>query len=511
MSTRIPVSTVVLALLLVALIAIPLAVRPASEAAQEGAERLVIITPHNQQIRWEFERGFSEWHEERYGSPVEIDYRRPGGTSEIRKQLIAIYESAVRRGDIGVDGSMAEGVTMPYDLCFGGGTYEHGELKRGVRVEADGEDVRVPISEQVDFDGQRLDELFGENVIGVLNLYDPDRHWFGVALSSFGILVNKDMLEALGLDVPSAWQDLTDPRYAEWLALGDPRLSGSVSTTYESILNMYGWDEGWRILRAMSANSRYFASDSKKVVLDVSRGEAAAGVAIDFYGRYQAQAVTPEGAGPEASRLRFVEPAGSVFVDPDPLSLLRGAPNRELAIRFIEYALTEHGQALWQMPATGEDAPQAELGPVRFELRRMPIRRVMYEKHTDAFIDKIQPFDDATRAEAKGWRSMIAPLFGAFAIDTHHEMKEAWKAMDRARSAGAPEETIQEMDRLFYEMPIHTMKDGTELRFNAENYRAIRNEWRDREGAARFKIRYAAFFRANYERIVEIAAGFGPA
>ena len=47
-----------------------------SEAAPsrvEVAGRLVIVTPHNQDIRREFERAFNGWHIERYGKAVPID------------------------------------------------------------------------------------------------------------------------------------------------------------------------------------------------------------------------------------------------------------------------------------------------------------------------------------------------------------------------------------------------------------------------------------------------------
>lgn len=497
----------VLLVILVALVVTPIILRPEAEAAPAGAERLIVITPHNQQIRIEFERAFSAWHERNHGTPVDVDYRRPGGTSEIRKQILAIYESAVRRGDIGPDGSVAEGVVMPYDLLFGGGTYEHGQMKRGVTVTmADGEEVRVPVSVSLEYSREQLDEWFGENRVGAVPLYDEEQHWLGVALSSFGILFNRDVLEERGLPMPRTWHDLADYRYFENLALGDPRQSGSVATTYESILNNHGWEEGWRILRAMAANARYFANDSKKVVLDVSHGEAAAGVAIDFYGRFQAQAVREPGESPEESRLGYIDPAGAVYVDPDPISILRGGRNPELARRFLEFVLTEEGQAIWQLPATGADAPPGALGPEEFELRRMPIRRVMYEKHFDRFIDKSDPYEAASTAPGRGWRSMLGPLFGAFAIDVHHEMKEAWEAMNEARARGADDALVAEMESLFHALPEHTLPDGTTVEFVPENYRAIRDDWRDRDRAAEHRIEYSEFFRSNYRRIVELAA-----
>ncbi len=491
---------------LIVVVAIPVAMRPKVVSASDGAERIVIISPHNEQIRTEFERAFSDWHLENYGAPVDIDFRRPGGTSEIRKQIKAIYEAAVRRGDIRPDGAVEEGVIMPYDLLFGGGTYEHDQMKKGVRVELDsGEQITVPISIPANFDQAQIDRWFGENRVGAVNLYDEEQYFLGVALSSFGILFNRDALAERGLAEPEGWRDLADYNYVRGLALGDPRQSGSVATTYESILNSHGWDEGWRILRAMAANTRSFVIDSKKVVLDVSQGESVAGVAIDFYGRYQSQAVREPGQSASESRLGYVDPVGSVYVDPDPISLMRGGPNPTVGRRFLEFALTEQGQAIWQLRAVGLDAEPTELGPREYELRRMPIRRIMYEKHFDLFIDKTRPFEAASTAPTRGWRSLLGPIFGAFSIDLHSEIKAAWTAMNEARLAGADPELVERMEELFYAMPVHTMLDGRQLELTPDTYPEIREEWRDRQRAAELQIEYAAFFRKKYREVVRLA------
>jgi ABC-type Fe3+ transport system substrate-binding protein/heme-degrading monooxygenase HmoA len=501
-------STMLSALLmtaLLALIVIPFTLRPETPGGSGEAPSLIIISPHNEQIRHEFAEAFGAWHQEHYGEPVWIDFRRPGGTSEIRAQLIAIYESAIKRGHILPDGSIADGGAMPYDLCFGGGTYEHGRLKQGVSVRLDGETIDMPISIPAGFAQSQLDEWFGENKLGVLNVYDPDQHWLGLAASSFGILYNLDSIHRYDLPEPSSWTDLTDPRYAGLVALGDPRQSGSIATTYESILNSYGWEEGWRILRALCANARYFAAESKKVVLDISHGDAAAGVSIDFYGRYQAQAVIPPGGAAEDSRLRFVEPAARVFVDPDPISLMRGAPHPELARRFIEFCLTDEGQALWQLPARTKAAVDPGIGPRKYELRRMPIRRGVYETLGGRFIDDINPYEIASDATPRGWRSMIGPMMGAFGIDVHHECSHAWRLIDKARNTGADPSAIAELEDLFFAMPTHVTEDGRALVFSEANYSEIRNEWRDRDRASELRIQYSGEMMRNYNEIIRRA------
>lgn len=463
---------------LAVVLGVPFLVRRAEVAGDraglEGARTLIVVTPHVEQIRSEFSWAFDRWHRRVHGEPAAIDWRAVGGTSEILLQLQAQYAAAASAGliSVGEDGraSAAPG-TIGFDLMMGGGTYEHGRLKRGVTVRVGERDLKFPMSAPAGFSQEQLDAWYGENRIGAQPLYDPEQYWLGTALSGFGIVYNRDVLRELGLPEPEQFRDLTDGRYAGMLALADPRQSGSVMTTYESILNKEGWEEGWRILRELCANARYFATSSVRPPVDVSQGDAAAGLAIDFYGRGQAQAVLREGQTAEECRVGYVDPKGAVYIDADPASILLGGPDSELARRFIEFCLTEEGQALWQMRATereGKDNPRLEtgeggevMGPRRYELRRMPVRPVMYEKYAGYFVDKASPFEAAAELPQRGWRDSIGVMMGAFGIDTSEELREAWGVLREARADPAfPGDVLAEMEGAFYAMPQHRTRPG---------------------------------------------------
>jgi len=496
----------------------------ADEGSAAGARTLIVVTPHVEQIRSEFSWAFDRWHRRTYGEPAAIDWRAVGGTSEILLQLQAQYTAAASAGLITVDAegraSAAPG-TIGFDVMMGGGTYEHGRLKRGVSVRIGDRAVRFSMSAPAGFPQERLDEWYGENRIGNQPLYDPEQHWLGTALSGFGIVYNRDVLKELGLEEPEQFRDLTDGRYAGMLALADPRQSGSVTTTYESILNKEGWEEGWRILRELCANARYFATSSVRPPVDVSQGDAAAGLAIDFYGRGQAQAVQRPGQSPEECRVGYVDPKGAVYIDADPASILLGGPDPELARRFLEFCLTEEAQALWQMRATETEAgknnprlPTGEvMGPRRYELRRMPVRRVMYDKYGGYFVDQASPFEAAAELPQRGWRDSIAVMMGAFGIDTSEELREAWRVLRAARADPSfPPDVLAEMERAFYAMPPHELRDGRVVVFSEETFGAISEDtkrWRDPERAGRARIRYTEFFRGQYRRVVELGRGRG--
>jgi len=519
---------------LVLILGVPFALRPASEASRNEADvpALVIITPHVQQIRHEFAVAFERWHQAKFGEAVRIDWRTPGGTSEILKQLESQYAAAIKAGRYelvngpGGPEFVMEAGTLGFDLMFGGGSYDHGRLKTGVLVvlpagkpggaDAKSREVRVPMSVPVGFSQAQLDEWFGQNKIGAQLLYDPQQYWIGVALSGFGIVYNRDTLVKLGLPEPRNFEDLADPRYAGWIALADPRQSGSIATSFDSILSNYGWERGWRALREMGANTRYFTNSSTKPPIDVSAGEAAAGLAIDFYGRGQSQSVMLPGQTPRTSRVGYVDPEGSVYVDADPISVLRGGPRPVLARRFVEFCMTEEGQALGVLHATssaaGADNPVGEngrrLGPEEFELRRAPSRRVMYEKYGGYMVDPVNAFEIASDTTPKGWRSSIGVMMGAFSIDVADEQRAAWAALNRARGeAGFPVERLAEMERLFYSWPETAMPDGTRVAFTPETCKAVMAVWKQPGVMPAARIAYTEYFRESYARIVELAVG----
>lgn len=517
-----------MAIAMLAVLSLPLLLRQGHrDVAPSSGRRLVIVSPHVPQIREEFGRAFSAWHERVYHEAAFVDWRVPGGTSEIIKQLAAQYNAALASGKIQPDGSCPPG-TMSVDLMLGGGSYDHGRLKRHRDVfvmVADPEhpgatkQQLVPMSVPARFSKEQLDAWLGENRIGAEKLYDPDQYWIGTALSSFGIVYNRDVLRRLGLPDTSTFADLADPAYRNSVILADPRQSGSVTTAMDAILSNYGWEEGWRILRAMAANARYFTNSSTKPPIDVSQGEAAAALVIDFYGRGQAQGILSPGQDASGSRVGYIDPVGRTSIDADPGSILRGAPDPELAKRFLEFCLTEEAQALWQFPATrtaaGRDNPVGAdgrlMGPDSNVLRRMPIRRSMYEKYGEVMVDKVDPFEVASQVKPAGWRDGIGIMMGAFAIDVSHAQREAWAAIQRVREAGESPGLAAAMEQVFFAWPVTPVYDAKGqvvlsergIAFTQETFAQVREQWGKRGVRAKQEIAYTQFFRECYRRVIE--------
>ncbi|NBB83786.1 MAG: extracellular solute-binding protein, partial [Alphaproteobacteria bacterium] len=309
----------------------------------------------------------------------------------------------------------------------------------------------------------------------------------GAVLSSFGIVYNRDVLKLLGLEAPTTWSDLADARYDGHVALADPSHSGSIRVTYDAILQRYGWQRGVRTLRRVFANARYFAPGASTVPVDVTSGEAAAGMCIDFYGRFQAQTVGP-GRVARGARAGYVAPNGATVVTADPIGMVRGAPSPGLARRFVEFVLSRQGQALWNFGVGAEAvAPDGTVlrGPERFALRRSPIRRDIYAHFREHMADPVNPYAIA-RPLPEGTPSyftVLPDLLHAMCMDVHAELNAAWRAIGRTEDP----ERRRAMRRAFDAMP-----------FTAE-------QLLESGGGDDERRRWTAFFRAKYRAVVQMA------
>lgn len=502
-----------------ALVAVPVIARRTTVEAAPDTARVIVMSPHNEQIRQEFGNAFSRWHQREYGEPATVIWNSPGGTSEIRKMLVASYTAALR------DGTPPGGNA---DVLFGGGSYEFGVLAQPLPQPAGSRPAEgtppVRVLEAIPPDPEWIAQVYGDRTsVGGRVLFDRDGYWYGSALSSFGIVFNNDVLQRLGVPQPTEWRSLADARLIGWTALVNPAQSGSVATAFETILLREGWREGWMILRRAAASARSISASATRAPIEVAQGEAAEAFAIDFYGRFQQQAVS---LGGSPGRVGYMDPVGRTAVDPDPIALLSGAPNRTTAERFIRFVLSPEGQRLWQMPAGSPG------GPEQYELRRLSASYPLIKAEGERFVDRVDPWTLASEIanSSQDMRDFVAPIFVAMAIDNRALLRSAWQAiashpeypkdggMMAAREAHDP--VLREMLEAFDALPSVPGPDGATFDLNdASQIAAVRAGWlkggwrnaglwnRDDAPSDVLRQRFAQFFREKLGQVVELAKG----
>jgi iron(III) transport system substrate-binding protein len=495
------VSDYVLALLVLGVLALPFILRGVAttsprEAVRSGpADSLVIMTPHLETVRRKFGRAFSQWYAREYHRAVSIEYLTYQG-GEIVKFLQA-SEAAYRRSG-----------TYNVDLVWGGSDSMFADVLRNRYLDP------VPLAPAV------MAAAFPAPDIGGVPLYDPDPvdgpRWFGAALSSFGILYNRELLAHLHLPEPRTWADLADPRYRGWLELADPTRSASAkaaltviveremeTATQENRSPQDGWARGMGLIRQIAANARGFTAASSELPSFVSNGDAAAAMSIDFYARAQVAAVgcdarvarvggqpgsDDEQANACAGRVGYVEPQGATMVTPEPIALVRGSQHAETARRFIEFILSEAGQRLWiTKPGPGETPEMA--------LQRLPIVRSVYDNPVN-FTEFTNPFTTAggfnTKPSRRARFGLMDELIALCCIDLLEDLRATRKQIVESPRAA-------DLDAKLGTFPVDQAASragmqvhGRMLKGKPEDWLTLQRQWREQFRAEYRDLRRAA-------------------
>lgn len=535
----------VLAAILAVLIG-PFLLKPADTTTpRRWDRRLVIVTPHPGLIRDEFGHAFAAHWKAKTGETLYIDWRVPGGTSEIAMLVKSEFSAAFERHWKEVlkrewtpeiaqtflsdktdsearKAFLASDIGIGVDVMFGGGAYDfESQAKSGTLVAGDG--LKTGLSSVMKAHPEWFsDKAIPEKLSGE-PFRDPAGRWCGACISSSGIVYNKDVLKRLGIEKePQTWADLADPKYFGQIACTDPAKSGSVTKVFEMLIQQQmhlaveaekqkpnfgkertqeeiefegtevGWSAGLQLIQKIAANARYFSDTSTKIPLDVVRGEAAAGMCIDFYGRTaQDDARKADGS----SRIGFVAPLGGTSVSVDPIGMFRGAPNAEVATAFIEFVLSEAGQKLWCFQ------PGAPGGPREHALRRLPVRRDFYTpEHLAHMPDAAEmPFEKAKAFVYEADRTgpafnSIRFLVRVLCVDSHEELKTAWKEIIEAGMNDRALTVLLDLNRVKYDTAIGPIRKTLSARDK------IQETLLARQLGDTFRMQYARAFEMALRR-----------
>lgn len=487
------------ALALVACVATPLILsrmsRDEGVTADDAQRRINIITPHNETIRREFGEAFQAWWKDKTGETVYVNWLTPGGTSEIRMVLDSQYAAAQKVGDEGVG----------IDVFFGGGDYVFRKQA------AKGHLAKLKVFD--DHPDWFKDDVIPAQFTGE-TYYDKDHQWVGVCLSRFGICYNVDALKRRGLEPPTQWSDLADPKYFGGIALADPTKSGSVARAFEMLIQQQmhetiakgkrqpgktqeqfemrvrseGWDKGLNLVQKIAANARYFTDSATKIPRDVAQGDAVAGMCVDFYGRTYEEMLTQDDGN---SRVRWISPTAGTSMSVDPVGVLRGAPDPELAQAFVEFLLSQRGQTLWNA------RPGSPNGPKYRALRRMPLRKDVYSpENMKHFTDPSNPYLETggfvyrPELTAKGFGALRF-IIRVMCLDSHDELKSAWKHLDHVSETTRAHKAFSDVTVVSYQNAMGGIR------------RQVASE--DKLTTASMAVRLGKFFRQNYRRAERLA------
>ena len=299
-------------------------------------KQLVLVSPHWEGARYEFEDAFKVYAKKNKDWDVSITWLSVGATSEILRYIISEFST--------------ENYSIGVDMMVGGGTDPFEELKRRNLL--------------ANFIPKEISKI-PENCLGS-PLHSTDNTWHATAITSFGILCNTTLSKKLNIPLPTKWRDLINPIYKDQLLVADLRKSGSIHTAFEAVLQGFGWQDGWSILFGITKNLAAYVSNSSIVPSDIGEGNVLCGLSIDSYAW---SAINEYGK----ENMSFVLPKDGPVVNGDGVAILKGAKNKEVAEEFFNFILSEAGQKLWLLKKGSID------GPKKYELGRLSVRPDLYD------------------------------------------------------------------------------------------------------------------------------------
>ena len=419
--------------------------------AKEG-DRLLIISPHRRSIQREFIPLFKEDYKQRYGKEIVVDWLDQGGTNDDVRFIRAKF--AKNPDSAGID------------VFWGGGEIVFSMLAK--------EKLLSPYRPS-----EQIRKAIPHKQAGIL-MHDKDRLWHGVAMSTFGIFYNKKLLKLEKLPVPRRWADLARPEYYNLVSVTDPRRSGSMGQMVEIIMHSVGWDEGWHLLAGLAANTTRFTHSSSDPIKAVVAGDAVAAPSIDFYAYSRISSVGED-------KLGYMLPPGQTTMDCDPVAILRGAPNRQAAERFVEFLLRPDVQRRLILPKGAQGGPRFSY------LGRIAVNPEAYQGVDRKKLLVLNPYEvkgsDVTHLDReKSIKAVLVrkDLIGALHVDTHRELRKIWKEAVRNKH----EALLRQLSR-----PPLTEKEFMQLT----------DKWRDPVFRNKKINAWLQYARQKYKRLQKMA------
>jgi phosphoglycerate transport regulatory protein PgtC len=319
--------------------------------------------------------------------------------------------------------------------------------------------------------------------IGTFPIHDPDGKYFGFAISGYGLMWNKNYLQAHKLPPPKEWTDLTNPKYFNHLVISAPSRSGTTHLTVEVILQAYGWEKGWGLLLNAGGNMGTITERSFGVPEAVISGQSGIGVVIDFFGLSAIASGQP---------VEFAYPSLTSVV-PASVGIVKGGPNPENARAFVNYLLSEAGQSVLFSP----------------EIARLPVIPELYAKAPKDYPNPFKKnlggvnFNDAL---SSGRRDVVNSLYDHIITFRHRELKDAWSSIYKAEEAlaksknpkaGESKTLVLEARKLATQVPITDQRASD---------KEVTGAFKSKSGMkAQLETEWENFARANYTKAKELA------
>lgn len=147
------------------------------------------------------------------------------------------------------------------------------------------------------------------------------------------IIVNKTILEKNNLPMPETYEDLLNPVYQNYIAMPDPKSSGTGYFFVKSLVNTMGEEEAFAYIDELAKNVKQFTESGSGPVKLLIQGEIAIGLGLTF------QAVNELNNGND---FVIIEPEYGSPYSLTSVSMLEGRQHNEEIVRVFEFIVNDY-------------------------------------------------------------------------------------------------------------------------------------------------------------------------
>ncbi|MFB5664102.1 ABC transporter substrate-binding protein [Alteribacillus sp. HJP-4] len=192
------------------------------------------------------------------------------------------------------------------------------------------------VADAVTFEGLKEDDLLmsyeSPEIDGIPDEFiDPEFTYTGTKIMATILAINTNIVE----ENPTSWSALISEEAEGEVIMPSPIYSGAAA--YNAGVFSRTDEFGWDFFEELHENEATVVQGNGGVLQSVAGGEHAYGMVVDFI---------VANAKEEGSPIDLVYPEEGVPVITEPIGIMEGTQNEESAKAFVDFVLSEEGQAL---------------------------------------------------------------------------------------------------------------------------------------------------------------------
>jgi iron(III) transport system substrate-binding protein len=199
---------------------------------------------------------------------------------------------------------------------------------------------------------------------------DANNYWTPISLSPIVFAYSQKVLDEIGAQPPTSWKSFADPVFDQSVALAHPAASGTAYVSLASMVQLYGEDEAFELMKAIDKNVVQYTRSGIAPMRMVAGNEIA--IAMAYTQDIEAGLAQGYAIGhsfPEEGTGFEVNAAAAVANTPE--------DQRRSATAFLDWILTENGQAAMGATFRGPIVPGYQNPDARLDLSN--VRLIDYD------------------------------------------------------------------------------------------------------------------------------------